>query len=269
MSDQTASETPVRRSFSLNKIAGVVESYVPPAGNFSPESAYELRFGLYTILSPKRFGQEGELRIAAVPTDDGHVFVEIRVQRTGTSGYSQYIAFRTDCRRELLTVPERWTASSKLALSDDALPYLHTGLLKHGAADPGALVIECEGVRQTRSLSSPYTAKWLLIDAVQRLNGDSELPCEFTVIDEFDDARPGQRLERKSRISVSLAATEAQTVTAFQHTGAGVIPTVYWVDDQGRVLFIISGQEVYILLESNGAKAQFDATVSVEVPAHG
>jgi hypothetical protein len=57
-----------------------------------------------------------------------------------------------------------------------------------------------------------------------------------------------------------------RTLHAWRLTGKGIIPTVYWVDASGRLLFVLSGSEVYVLKEADGAAASFDTALQLAYP---
>lgn len=125
----------------------------------------------------------------------------------------------------------------------------------------------------TRPFPEPArcSINWSLFEAVQRLPRKAGESLSFTLLDDFDQARPnqtlsfwktaqtrvgGRRVQRsrvrqleKGRVHNPYWAIEDQIpvrLHGFSHTGDGVVPWVYWVDDAGRLLCAVSGIEAYL-----------------------
>jgi len=66
------------------------------------------------------------------------------------------------------------------------------------------------------------------------------------MLDHFDQVKPGQSISYRTTIDVMLGG-RAVRLHGFDHLGEGIVPWVYWVDDQGRLLFAVSGLAGYLL----------------------
>jgi hypothetical protein len=121
-------------------------------------------------------------------------------------------------------------------------------------------------------INGAFTLTWCLFDAVQRLNGAAMTPVRFTLIDRFhNEIKGGQRLGFRGAVTVDLGGKRVwreekrelergaiyrpvpgredavpTTLLAYDHTGRGIVPTVYWVAEQGRLLFLLSGLFGYV-----------------------
>jgi len=66
------------------------------------------------------------------------------------------------------------------------------------------------------------------------------------LIDHFDEVRLNHVLSKRETTRVSVG-NESLKVNIYQQFGEGVLPIEYWVADSGRLLWVVSGIEAYIL----------------------
>lgn len=100
-------------------------------------------------------------------------------------------------------------------------------------------------------MPGPYSNEWTLLEAIQRMPGRSMQEVEYTLIDEYDTPQPGHRLSYRTQAQVTFQSGPAQ-LTAFCDLGRALVPTVYWVDEHHRLIFVCTGLMVYALTETNG-----------------
>ena len=102
--------------------------------------------------------------------------------------------------------------------------------------------------RTQRQIPAPgaYAVNWALFEAVGRLPREEFEPLRFTMLDHFDQLKPGQVLSYRETADVSLGGRSVR-LHAYDHLGEGIVPWIYWVDDEGRLLFAVSGLEAYLL----------------------
>ena len=105
--------------------------------------------------------------------------------------------------------------------------------------------------------TGPCTINWLLLEAVGRLPRAAFPPLGFTLLEDFDRPKPHHTLHYAETVNLALPAQrhagEALRLHVYHHLGDGNMPWVYWVDDQGGLLFAVSGFEAYVL--DHSAKA--------------
>ena len=110
-----------------------------------------------------------------------------------------------------------------------------------------------------------------LLDAVQRLPRAAFEPKRFTLLDDFDVVKANQTLAYRKTVEVLLGGRRVQKqhweklekgrirktswgregdrpvrLHAYEHLGDAIVPEVYYVDDQGRLLFMVAGIEAYV-----------------------
>lgn len=115
-------------------------------------------------------------------------------------------------------------------------------LRKSGALRDGKWVVG----RRAQPLGGAHALNWGLFDAVQRLPRALPEPLCFDLIKDFDELKPAQTLGWRESLSVAQGGAVLE-LEAWQLTGEGTLPTIYYRDTQGRLLFVISGLEGYIL----------------------
>ena len=101
-------------------------------------------------------------------------------------------------------------------------------------------------VRSERRLDR-LTTEWAVFDAVQRLDFTPGIVLEFDMLEDMVFYRTGQRL--------AYMGTETHTVSGndlpvefhvFRQTGRGVLPYDYYLADNHRLLYVISGNLAYV-----------------------
>jgi hypothetical protein len=70
---------------------------------------------------------------------------------------------------------------------------------------------------------------------------------QFALLDEFDAIHQHQRMVLRKKVKLDCGVEHPVEFKVFELTGDGVIPTVYWVDNHNRTVFVISGMEAYVL----------------------
>jgi hypothetical protein len=264
--------------FSLDTLAFPLESFKPPTGPFDSQGPWRATYGIYTM--PGQAGRAGEMRLARATPVNNSFSLRFRYDKNLVGGARQVTEATIQCANDALATPSRWTLDA-VTLDHAGKPMPGTHIKKSGKATPtaesGGLPINPEVELQddsgTRNLTipGPYAINWALFEAVQRLPRNPGEPLHFTMVDHFDQPKPNQTLAyrseeqvllgmrtveekqteqlEKGRITRTVQKQEGGTAGRF-HTfhqlGHGIVPWVYWLDEQGRLLIASSGLEAYI-----------------------
>lgn len=232
--------------FSLNKVAGQIDTFSPPRGKFFPLQDYSHIYEARSIQAAQ-WMQKGSLTIVRERRPEGKARIAVDYERFAASGYSFFMNAESICREDELSTPLTWSYSAKMAASAGDPPYLETGVSKTGEVSGGQMRVTTGADVETDAVPARYTHKYNLFDSTQHLSGPETRAVAFTLIDEFDQLRHNQVLEYHDQVQV-LVGGIPQTLTAYVNKGEGVIPAVYWVDRYGRLLFMMSGMEIYVLV---------------------
>ena len=226
------------------------------------------RYALYTIGQRSHF-RVGTATLRREPTADGPV-LHVDYRKFFPGKHAGVVSARLLCKPDALATPLRWrVASHTLGPDNAALP--HTRIEKSGAVDAEGIAI-ADG-KATRRIATPeaFTTNWALFDVVQRLPRKAFEPLRFTLLDHFDQVKANHVLAFRKSIEVLLGGKRVRTqrweplekgrirkttwgregdrpvrLHACEHLGDGIVPEVYWVDGQGRLLFMIAGIEAWV-----------------------
>lgn len=248
--------------FSLRKILPILETYRAPAGEFAAGAAHRRVYRLFSLGKSARAA--GELVLSRGEAAEGRFDLSATCRRLGhrDGGGHCFTRARFRCREDALATPESWEAGGKIAPKGDAPARPFTEISASGRYAAGEVTLDFGGKRRTRPAGDSFSAKWALVEAVQRLPGGFG-DASFACLDEFDAVLAGHRLEGCGGQEVSTAGG-ALRLRGFLHTGAAMIPRHLWVRaDTGLLLFVTTGTEVAILGEVDGRAATFEAAYEV------
>ena len=276
----------------LEMIQLLLCSYVPPKGALEQSDNY---FSHYVLLGnpiKNNYFYNGSFQIAKV-TKQNKITVSIHSMRKASS----QMFFNIDCNftfgnflsssqsNSSLNFPTLWSSKSGLCKNDGTSFMPETILQKSVRLDGDQMTIETKGDIQKANVGNLCIPKWCLFEVIknfQRLPKTEKL--SFVLVDEVDEIHTDQTVSfyRKvkivpSEIAIKLKelgidqktlpnkiSKESYELFGYLHTGKGVIPTVYWLDKTGRVIFVISGIEIFALLEGDISQWGFDY---LKVPA--
>ncbi|MEW6358606.1 MAG: hypothetical protein AB1696_19885 [Planctomycetota bacterium] len=258
--------------FTLNSITHHLMGFTPLGDAFNPSGDWELTYGVYSLGSVRRGpgGRTGTLRLRRQADADGATLTA-NYEKPQSGNTMHKLTAELRCRADALSTPTQWTLQSAAADADGrAVPI--TNLKKSAQVKDGAIVLTDGGRERRIQVPSAYTTNWSIFDAVQRLPRKAFEPIRFTLIDNLDQPKPNHTLSfrksddvllgekivqqpevaelEKGRITKTRRAKtggRAVRLHAYDHLGEGIVPEVYWVDNQGRLLFMVAGLEAYIL----------------------
>jgi hypothetical protein len=144
-----------------------------------------------------------------------------------------------------LSTPEDWSFVARVLDTEGRL-IDNTQIKKSIHMRDGVLTIDDASGQKTTPIRGDYTLNWALFDAVQRQPAEAFEPIRFTLIDHFDQVKPNHTLSFRTSTDVTIHG-KAQTLRAYDQLGEGIVPWVWWVDRQGRLLAAVSGLEIYLL----------------------
>jgi len=260
--------------FSLGFISGRVKAFRPPDESFDPGGDWTLNYGVYTFASGRSGAssgaQVGRMQFARKAVDDATALLTISYDKLWPE-VTQHVEAEIRCGTDRLSTPGAWHYSARVA------DYENSKITKRATANDGRIEICDDHSTRRLALNGHFTINWALWDAVMRLPREAVELITFTMLDHFDQIKRRQSIAFRKSVVVSLGEQRRQeetmrelprgritetrwathggrnvTLHAFEHLGEGIVPWVYWLDDHGRLLFVISGIEVYILESLNG-----------------
>jgi hypothetical protein len=237
--------------FSLLKLEKLLPGYtIPPSGNFSTgtfESSYNL-FNLYG----NNAVNAGDFTLISTGKGESRYFefTSTRVANAGTKekgkSFQYVVSGNVICKNNATLSPEKWKVDSRI--SADGSAFHGTGLVNQGTVKQGEIILDFGARKIRKSIDSQILSwKWGLISVAQKMAEESVAELQFSMLDEFDLLYRNQKLKFKKRVMLDCGTGQPIEFKVFELTGDGVIPTVYWVDNRNRTLFVITGMEAYVL----------------------
>ena len=268
-------KNPITAPFPINMLVPHLSGYLPPPGSFDPKAGWEHSYSVHTLASVRGTGgPAGSLHIRRENPSAGDFMLHVKYEKPVPSmppGCLNRVSAEMRCRSDALSTPTEWSFGFE-AVTPEGKPVEYTRLRKSAVAKGGE--IEMTDGRYPRRIAAPtaYTVRWALWDAVQRLPRAAFAPLRFALFDHGDELKPNQALSFRGTVEVILGERPVQqqrkenlekgTITktswgreggrkvrlhGYDLVGDGILPWVYWVDDQGRLIFAIGGIEGYIL----------------------
>ncbi len=213
--------------------------YRRPREPFDPAGDWEHE---YTVLAPY-FAERveataiGRVHLARHGAPDGDTRLEV-TSETNQGEDRLRVEAELCCSRDELASPVEWTRASVIVDAEDrprALTRSRRRMTRsawereHGGGSGGAL-----------------TSDWSLLEALQRLPPAGELrPERFDLLEDLELLKRDQRLERVEPIEVALGG-ERTRLSGHVRTGYGTLPVFYWLDETGRLLFVLGSMRALV-----------------------
>ena len=219
----------------------------PPKGEFDPKGDWQHSYRLWVAGRPWRT-YRGFLKLARTK-EEGDEPIKLSVSQSIIQSHQCAIhecEANISCTDDGLATPRSWQLSAAI------LDVCGEGKLR-GAGMRHSAEIECGKVailrgkhKTVRDVPKAYTANWCLFEAVQRLPTDAKMRLEFTLFDELDKWKTGHRLTYRGKTAIPFGKEEVPA-HCFVQVGRAALPREYFVDEQHRLLLVISGLQAYIL----------------------
>jgi len=235
--------------FTLNVLAPHLEGFRPPRGPHDPRGDWTLAYVVYTLGAIRGpGGRLGRLVVERRASDDGGATLGVEYEKRVNPRYVQRVSAEIACRGDALATPVRWTFSSEITgrAGGSEGPVESTRIEQSAVAEGGQVEIRDGTGARRLAVSPPWAINWALFEAVGRLPRGPFDPIGFTLLDHFDQPKPGQVLSYRLSADVELAGRPVR-LHAYDQLGEGVVPWIYWVDDAGRLLVAVSGLEAYVV----------------------
>jgi hypothetical protein len=257
----TPPQLPAALDDSLHVIRGYLSTYTPPAGNFPASGAWKATYDMveYTEPRTKPRGPYGRMVLTRRPASSGiaydvdytNMIYEFRTGLKSTLQCSaeplpRLIEWKTDYEKrvDIASLIGRIPLFGQKGPPPRAATAPPVSLAEQGRHKDGVLEITTSlGARRFKT-DRPVLPQWVLIDALRNAKADSSDPvvgAEFDLLHDLTSFRPRQHLRPVAVLDLTLPGGKSFTFHGFLQTGFGTEPTHYWVDPDGRPIFITEG----------------------------
>jgi len=239
--------------FSLGMLERVTRDFIPPESAFNPKGAWENTYRVYALFQTGRqfAGYDvplGSFRVARTPLDGGSSRLKVEYRKENRRASPHRIAGELECAGDPLATPLGWQFTAGFCSPPQtSVGSLHT---KHTMEARGK-TIELAGAGFKRTIPRPaaYSSLWALVDAVQRMPRDPDKALRFTFFDLNFTPKPAHLLRYREAAELTFPKAPQRRIRmhAFEQLGEGIVPSIYWTDDSGRLLLFSSGLHGYVL----------------------
>jgi hypothetical protein len=235
--------------FSLDMLERVTAKFVAPGESFDPRGEWENRYTFYALVHNNRknpvYGIPAGSLSARRARKSGRWLLEIDYRKLMKSGRAHRISGEIAFSENALATPVRWTMAAGFAAPDGSeavWPRLEYGMRTRGRR----IELTAGPARRSIALPPAWASAWSLLDAVQRLPRRPGEPLRFTFFDRNAVAKPNHLLRYREAAEVPLGGRTVR-LHGFEHLGDGFVPSVYWVDDSGRLVLFNHSIQGYVL----------------------
>ncbi|MHC5058442.1 MAG: hypothetical protein ACYTKD_27610 [Planctomycetota bacterium] len=198
----------------------------------------------------KRSARDVDLRgfisLAKTPIDGGEFDLAVRQELNQASQKAVHVTEASiRCESDRLSSPRSWKVLTRLARVGNGDDFAGVSLRARGTLRDGCLEVSRGGRTSARPIGGPVTSSWSLLDALGRIGEVGGDVIRFTLLDELDKIKTGQRLRFRETTTIRFAG-ESRRVNCFEHVGRGALPWVYYVDGTCGLLLATSGLRAYI-----------------------
>ncbi len=243
--------------FALLKLEKILPGYDFRLDEAYSTMDYELEFRLYNLYS-NLAKPAGSFRIWRHADHAPNFQVEsIRIcssdihLRTGdlVKHFKGAYFFTGDIYAEnnILATPRSWLCRTKIARTKKDPAYLDTDHTWRGSYGNGQISYESGPYHYSKPAGSrDLTWKWGIIHLIQKMAETSMDEIHFSALDELDMVYDHQYARFRKQQAIDCG-DRILDFKVFDVLGDGIIPTVYWVDNRHRVVFIVTGTEAFVL----------------------
>jgi len=235
-------------------VTGGLVNFPPKYSRFDPEADWTNTYRIFTCHGYRRSGNEnqGMLRIRRRQHDDGSFGLKVSQKIVNSEGIVNLIDADIVCKRDALACPVRWTLSSRF-IGPDEKPVAELFFEEDVHIDNNILKIRTGGKTIRRGVRQPLSADFCLFEAVQRLDfGKATALPSFSIMEGMTLFKTNQRLSCRGGCDFTTGG-KAVKLHRFCRLGAGILPCEYYLDDNHRLLIVVTGARAYIMDEKADA----------------
>jgi hypothetical protein len=238
--------------FSLLKLEKLLPDYLFPFVDKFSTGSFKSHYTLFNLYGNAAV-KAGELSLSSVSEGiyQKFDFVSSRLANDGIKDRKQIFKYVVSgdiqCKNDITLTPQKWNVSSGI-FQEDGKAYGGTAITSIGKIISGEIQINTGSKIIRKNIDNKALSwKWGLIAVAQRMSEESINEIQFATLDEFDALYKNQKLKFQRKVALDCGSGHILDFKVFHLTGDGVIPTVYWIDNQNRTVFVISGMEACLL----------------------
>jgi hypothetical protein len=224
---------------------GVLNDIALPSDAFDPSGWWRHVYRIWSAsVRPNQYG--GFLAIERTPAKDGRSVV-LGVERSILQ--SSLTIHRTKatikCAADALCTPLSWEMESML-IGRDGEPIDVTRVAEMAVVRNKSIEVKTSRGIFHRKLPGRFTSDFSLFDAVQRLPGKDTAPIAFTLLQDLELVKPGQRLWYSNKTVGVKVGGKSVRLHGYHQVGRGILPCEYWLDDRKHLILVMGTIMAYV-----------------------
>lgn len=234
-------------------VTGGLVNFPPEHSDFDPDGDWTNTYRIFTCHGYRKTGNEtqGLLRIQRRRRDKGTFNLKVSQRIVNSEAIVNLIDADIICRRDALASPVRWTLSNRFIGSDEK-PVADLAFEETAQIDNNLLEIKTGDETVKRNITQPLGADFCLFEAVQRLDFDRTALLSFSILEGMSLFKTDQHLSGRGRQDFSIGG-KAMRLHRFYQLGGGILPYEYYLDDNHRLLIVVTSARAYIMDEKADA----------------
>lgn len=234
-------------------VTGGLVNFPPEYSDFDPDADWTNTYRIFTCHGYRKSSNDnlGLLRIRRRRRDKATFNLKVSQRIVNSEAIVNLIDADIVCRRDALASPVRWTLSNRFIGSDEK-PVADLAFEETAQIDNNLLEIKTGDKTVKRNITKPLTADFCLFEAVQRLDFDRTALGSFSILEGMSLFKANQHLSGRGRYDLAIGG-KAMRLHRFCQLGGGILPYEYYLDDNHRLLIVVTGARAYIMDEKADA----------------
>ncbi len=237
---------------------------VPPVPDtFSPDGPWRMEYRVWSSQGWIDFNNRNIGRIVLekqISASDPTFTLSVRQDIVHFGGILHTISARAICNNDAIASLREWSVKSVITdtsgTEDPRLTLEHSYRLEHGTVRR-----RINGSESSFEAGLHVSSDWSMLEAVQRLPfHEPDIP-PFLSMDGMTVPKRGHEIHFRENV-VEKLKNQNVTLRTFYQLGFGVLPYEYWLDENHRLIMMISMNRIYFL-DNNAEKILNDTIQSL------
>jgi len=224
---------------------GILNDISIPSESFNPAGQWKHSYQIWCAQKPlNRYA--GWITISRTPSDKGlGAILDIEKAVLQTSLTIHQTKAIIQCSTDQLSSPLSWQIES-LLIDRKGKPLIETRISQKARVAHGVIEVH-DGQRFFRRKTPvTITSDFSLFDAVQRFTGRDTTLFRFALLEDLDLIKKNQQLAFCEETGNIEIGGKMISLHSYEQAGDGILPQRYWLDDQHRLILVLSHQRAYI-----------------------
>ena len=234
-------------------VTGGLVNFPVEYSDFDADGDWTNTYRIFTCHGYRKTGNDnlGVLRIRRRQRDKGTFALNVSQRIVNSEAIINLIDADIVCRRDALASPVRWTLSNRFIGSDEK-PVADLAFEETAEVNGNLLEIKTGDKTVKRDITQPLTTDFCLFEAVQRLDFVKTGLGSFSILEGMSLFKGDQHLFGRGPGDFSIGGKTIR-LHRFCQLGGGILPYEYYLDDNHRLLIVVTAARAYIMDEKADA----------------